>query len=412
MRVVVAGGGIGGLSLAQGLRRGGAEVVVLERDIDLSRTGGYKLHLGPSACAALEALLPPPSWAALAASAVLTSGFRIAARDHRGRLLGRGSDESDGRSMDLDRITLRLLLAEGLGDRLRTGRTYRAHRREGDRVVVETTDGQTVTGDVLVAADGSGSSVVATETGAPAAEPTGLVGIAGRAPWACVPPGGRRLLRDEPTLAIGPGGTGMFASRHAPPRDGRGGVPSHAFTTEPVVIWGLITLARHLPARPGDLTPEDLTDLAVRLLRRHRWSPDLVGVPQASWRHGVASFRFLAADPGRLATWCRGPVTGIGDAVHAMPPTGGRGAATAILDAARLTTALQSTDGAADIPSRLRAYEARMRAYAAPALRESLEPVRWIEAAGTPLGQAAARLALPAWAGARAAVATVVGRRR
>lgn len=81
-----------------------------------------------------------------------------------------------------------------------------------------------------------------------------------------------------------------------------------------------------------------------------------------------------------------------------MPPTGGQGAATAILDAAELTRVLS---GVAQTPSTVaisRALQdgtATMRDYAAVAVREALEPVRWITATATPLGRAASAAALP-----------------
>src|SRR6185437_15911971 len=58
VRVAVVGAGIGGLCLAQGLRKAGLEVTVYERDQALDARGqGYRLHLdaGP----ALRACLPP-----------------------------------------------------------------------------------------------------------------------------------------------------------------------------------------------------------------------------------------------------------------------------------------------------------------------------------------------------------------
>ncbi len=46
MKVAVVGAGIGGLCLAQGLRRNGIEVTVYERDDALSSRGqGYRVHL-------------------------------------------------------------------------------------------------------------------------------------------------------------------------------------------------------------------------------------------------------------------------------------------------------------------------------------------------------------------------------
>jgi NADPH-dependent glutamate synthase beta subunit-like oxidoreductase len=46
VRVAVVGGGLGGLCLAQGLRRKGIDVTVYERDETLStRRQGYRIHL-------------------------------------------------------------------------------------------------------------------------------------------------------------------------------------------------------------------------------------------------------------------------------------------------------------------------------------------------------------------------------
>jgi len=60
LRVAVAGGGLGGLCLAQGLARAGADVMVYERDATLAgRRQGYRLHVDARAGLALDATLPP-----------------------------------------------------------------------------------------------------------------------------------------------------------------------------------------------------------------------------------------------------------------------------------------------------------------------------------------------------------------
>src|SRR5262249_31682431 len=60
LRVLVIGGGIGGLALAQGLRRAGVSAAVSERDRSLaSRLQGSRVHISPGGSRALHECLPP-----------------------------------------------------------------------------------------------------------------------------------------------------------------------------------------------------------------------------------------------------------------------------------------------------------------------------------------------------------------
>jgi phytoene dehydrogenase-like protein len=64
LRVAVAGAGLGGLCLAQGLLKAGVDVTVYERDAQLAgRRQGYRLHVDARAGLALEQCLPPASLA-------------------------------------------------------------------------------------------------------------------------------------------------------------------------------------------------------------------------------------------------------------------------------------------------------------------------------------------------------------
>src|SRR5205807_5323015 len=69
MHVLIIGGGIGGLCLAQGLRRRGVSVAVYERDrTPDARLQGYRLSIEPPGSAALHDCLPPELWQILVAT--------------------------------------------------------------------------------------------------------------------------------------------------------------------------------------------------------------------------------------------------------------------------------------------------------------------------------------------------------
>jgi salicylate hydroxylase len=118
--------------------------------------------------------------------------------------------------------------------------------------------------------------------------------------------------------------------------------------------------------------------------------------------HTIGTFRYHAADPDTdLTPWPSGPVTALGDAVHAMPPTGGQAAATAIRDADLLARELDAVlAGRATLPLAVHAYERAMPDQAVPAIRTSLAPLAWQHRLATPRGRRVARLALPALAAA------------
>ena len=58
LHVLIAGGGLAGLALAQGLLKSGHTVEVFERDADLNRKQGYYLHFNAIGGEALRRVLP------------------------------------------------------------------------------------------------------------------------------------------------------------------------------------------------------------------------------------------------------------------------------------------------------------------------------------------------------------------
>jgi len=60
LHIMIVGGGIGGLCLAQGRKRNGVSVAVYERDQSPdARLQGYRLNIEPMGSRALHMCLPP-----------------------------------------------------------------------------------------------------------------------------------------------------------------------------------------------------------------------------------------------------------------------------------------------------------------------------------------------------------------
>ena len=63
LHVVIIGGGIGGLTLAQGLKKSGVSAAVYERDrTRTDRVQGYRVHINPTGSLALHECLPAPQF--------------------------------------------------------------------------------------------------------------------------------------------------------------------------------------------------------------------------------------------------------------------------------------------------------------------------------------------------------------
>src|SRR5712664_1361406 len=70
LHVIIVGGGIGGLCLAQGLKRAGISFAVYERDRSPdARLQGYRLNIEPIGSRALHECLSTEIWSRLVATA-------------------------------------------------------------------------------------------------------------------------------------------------------------------------------------------------------------------------------------------------------------------------------------------------------------------------------------------------------
>jgi 2-polyprenyl-6-methoxyphenol hydroxylase-like FAD-dependent oxidoreductase len=384
IRVAVAGAGLGGLCLAQGLRRAGADVTVYERDDGLAgRRQGYRLHLDARAGLALQQCLPPDLMAAFQATCGQAS-TRLTVVSERLRVLKEvttGDPAADRYapgtlSTSVNRLTLREVLAAGLDDALVPGREVTGYDTGGKGVRVRFADGREAEADVLVGADGVNSAV--RRQYLPAAEPADTGGrcVYGKTP---LRPAALELLPaalDAGFTAVIGGrlgmATGLVRFRNRPEQVA--GVRLSA--AEDYLMWGLAG-DRGQFGVPNErllaMSPAELHALSATLIRS--WHPDLRAL------HAMAdieeTFAVRVRTSPAIAAWTPSRVTVLGDAIHAMSPAGGSGANTALRDAARLCRALTTADGD-DITTAIGQYEHEMRdrGYAAVAASANAEAER------------------------------------
>jgi len=329
LRVLVAGAGIGGLTLAVALRRAGASVRVFERAPRVEPVGAG-IVVQPNAMLALRSIDPALEQAVAAAGQPCVrgaikadSGAVLSSTD-----LGAIARLAGAPMIGIHRHRLHETLLEALGEgHVSLGAAARGCREEGGEVILELEGGDEARGDVLVGADGLRSAVRAHVLGPDEVRYSGYTSWRGVCAGAdLVPPGhqsetwgrGQRFG----IVGIGHGEVYWFATANAPPG---GEDPPGARVASLIERFG----GWHEPIRA--------------LLERTEES---------------RAIRSDIGDRAPVRGWTRGRVGLLGDAAHPTTPNLGQGGCMAIEDAAVLGRLLPAS-GAAGVAGALKRYEER-----------------------------------------------------
>jgi 2-polyprenyl-6-methoxyphenol hydroxylase-like FAD-dependent oxidoreductase len=336
-KIVIVGGGIGGLTAARSLRRDGNEVVVLERRAT-SVEAGAGISLWPNATRVLRDLGLGP---ALESSAI--SEGRATIRTWRGRALS----ASDMAGIEqrfaaplcvVHRRHLLDVLRAALGDDvLRIGSSCTGASQDDDSASAVLADGGQVEGDIVVAADGVGSRLRDGLLGPVAPRDTGLVA------WRAVVPA-----------------NGIDVDAVTGEAWGRGQLFGAARLTQARLYW--FASARAPESSDGSQRAE--RDLLVE--RFADWHAPISAIIDSTAPEAMIRTPLREIPP--LKTWVSGRVALLGDAAHAMLPNLGQGGCQAIEDAAVLAASLT---GGADVPEALNAYEQARKPRAEMVARQS-----------------------------------------
>jgi len=391
-RVIVVGGGIGGLALGQALVAAGVDVEIHERNRKATDwLQGYRININPTGARALHQCLPGPLWEAFVATSVVSAAGITFRTERLTGLLTLGRDDMTGRSDDpangqygVSRVVLRNLLLAGLDDVVRFGATFEHYTVEDDgRITAHFTGGGTATGDALIGADGANSRVRAQYLPHAQRVETDAASIAGRLPltprtrsWLpgylatgmnlVQPPAGRSLF----TAAFAGREQMTEAMRHGHDLAGLGLDPGLLLDDlEDYVLWSMIAHHREYPAGTGGMDGPACQKVAREMVRG--WHPALRRMIAETDPATVRPLRFKRST--LVEAWPSSPVTLIGDAVHNMPPVGGLGANTALRDAAELSTRLIAVSDRADLVPAIAGYEIRMRDYGYGAVRAAAQ---------------------------------------
>ena len=215
--VLIIGGGIGGLTLAQRLKRDGITAAVYERDRTLTdRLQGYRVRISPTGGLALNECLPPHLFEVFDRTCgAPTSAVRFFTEQMR-LLLAFDGDFVAGtdpvaRHRSASRITLRQVLLAEL-DNVHFAKTFQRYEERRGRIIAYFKDGTTAEGDVLVAADGGGSRVRRQFLPDAQRIETGVIGIAGKIFLDTARDRIARPLLDGISLVAARGGLGLFVA--------------------------------------------------------------------------------------------------------------------------------------------------------------------------------------------------------
>ena len=365
--VLISGGGLASLLLAQSLRLSKIPFTIFERDASFAfRAQGYRLRLSAEGLDAIESVLDPQHFQRFWDKCGKTAGLGFAAYnavtgEQTEHVVPENLSSRDGKVVGIARGDMRKVFAEGCEDHIEWSKHVTGYELTGDGVKAIFADGtKSVEGSMLIGGEGIYSKVAKQLSGGKLkVYDTGARGVHGQAPSTAFKGLGEGVfrLRDDTR----PNGA-VFIITNVRPGDMDDPNIQFGWTMggQPGVI--------HAPNNDYTIVGKQAADIAKSLTKD--WHPRFKPLFDEMNESEAAFWKITCSTPSGVPEWTNNPrVTVIGDAVHSMTPAGGIGANTAVRDSALLGRLLREAGGYK--PGVTAAYEKEMRVYASAAVHQS-----------------------------------------
>ncbi|ANL31860.1 FAD-binding monooxygenase protein (plasmid) [Rhizobium phaseoli] len=394
--IAIIGAGPGGLALAQGLKKNGIDTAVFERDpVRADYVQGFRMRIRQRGISALEANLPPHLFQAfldtlgLAPTENLILDERFERLENTGWRISEPEDTHIEKSVS--RITLRQILLSGMEGILHTGKHFQRYEILADgTAIAHFADGSAVRTNLLVGADGAGSAVRRQLLPELKSFDTGVRRLAGKitlvdAARHAISP----LLTDFNTNIRPRSGRSLMITSHRvdPAAYARHGLigaedPTHRdiagfhFNNTTSYTWWNIAYDT------DELGPDALLEtldgaglLRTLLARIGDWDERILKLIRHTDPSTVALLKVRTSIPG--AVWQSGPVTLLGDAIHAMTYFRALGGNTALYDTGLLVPEIVAAcRHGKPLLAAVNDYENAMREHGYETVRSSLSAMQ------------------------------------
>ena len=380
LHVCIVGAGIGGLCLAQGLKKNGIEFVIAEKDpAPDSRSQGYRLRIDHQGQTALTACLPPALFelfrqsCAQPSQQVLTINPQLETLNQK--WVDDWSHDKTDQLPDLkaDRLGMKAVLASGLEQQIHYSKSLLDYQEQADgKILVRFADGSTIITDLLVAADGINSRVRERQFPQMSPQDSGSVCFYGKTAYsAAIKSRFAPALQTATSIIFAPGMAAVIDSMRFDHKTiSTQKTPLRFLPQEDYLYWAVIGQRSSFSLGATDL-PRQAADLRSCLERSMTgWSPMLTALFELTPTEAISLLPVRTAVA--MPSWASGHITALGDACHAMSPASGLGANSALWDATILTRTLKNVStGQASLSRQIRDYEQQVRAHSYAAVESS-----------------------------------------